>query len=129
MYRFFWFTVSLAQLLNMSTTFHSDSVLFVSINVVYVFFSATMVYLTAYRSVALRLLHAAITLTFFSIVCMRLNLTSEMFPWVAHLVIGILAFYHAIGNLSQAYTGKAFVPLGPSLLYPEEVRGTVPWRN
>lgn len=125
MYGFFWFTVSLAQLVSMSTTFHFDSVLFVPINVVYVFFSAVMVYLTAYRSVALSLLHAVITLTFFSTVCMRLNLISEMFPGVAHLAVGILAFYHAIGSLSQAYTGKAIVPLGPPMLhYHRALRNT-----
>lgn len=51
MYGFFWFTVSLAQLVSMGTTFHFDSALFVPINFVYAFLSAVMVYLTAYRSV------------------------------------------------------------------------------
>ena len=125
MYGFFWFTVSLAQLVSMSTTFHFYGALFVPINLVYVLFSATMVYLTAYRSVALSLLHVVITLTFFSTVCMKLNLTSEMIPGVAHLAVGTLAFYHAIGSLSQAYTGKAIVPLGPPLLQHERVRETV----
>ena len=50
---------------------------------------------------------------------MRLNLTSEMFPELTHLTVGILTFYHAIGSLSQAYTGKAVVPLGPPLLHHE----------
>jgi uncharacterized protein len=117
MYGFFWFTVSTAQLVSASTTFHFDSALFVPINLVYAFFSAVMVYLTAYRSVALSLLHAIITLTFLSTVCMRLNLISETLPGVAHLAVGTLAFYHAIGSLSQAYTGKAIVPLGPPLLH------------
>ncbi len=125
MYGFFWFTVSLAQLVSISTTFHFGSALYVPINLVYVFFSAVMIYLTAYRSVALTLLHAVITMTFFSTVCMRLNLTSEMFPGVAHLAVGILAFYHAIGSLSQAYTGKAIVPLGPPLLRHERAKVTV----
>lgn len=62
MYGFFWFTVSLAQLVSMSTTFQFGSALFVPINSVYVFFSAVMIYLTAYRSVALSLLHVVITL-------------------------------------------------------------------
>ncbi|MCX5721161.1 MAG: acetate uptake transporter [Nitrospirae bacterium] len=122
MYGFFWFTVSLAQLVSMSTTFHFDSALFVPINLVYVFFSAVMVYLTAYRSVALSLLHAIITLTFVSTVCMRLNLISETLPGLAHLAVGILAFYHAIGSLSQAYTGKAIVPLGPPMLHHRTLR-------
>ena len=122
MYGFFWFTVSTAQLVSVSTTFHFDSALFVPINLVYFFFSAVMVYLTAYRSVALSLLHAIITLTFLSTVCMRLNLISETLPGVAHLAVGTLAFYHAIGSLSQAYTGKAIVPLGSPLLHHGKAR-------
>lgn len=125
MYGFFWLTVSTAQLVSMGTSFHFDSVLFIPINVVYMFFSAVMVYLTAYRSVALSLLHVVITLTFLSTVCMRLELISETLPGVAHLVVGSLAFYHAIGSLSQAYTGKAIVPLGPPLLHHKRAREPV----
>jgi len=125
MYGFFWFTVSLSQLVSMSTSFHFDSALFVPINLVYVFFSAVMVYLTAYRSVALCFLHLVITFTFISTVCMRLNLISETIPGLAHLAVGTLAFYHAIGSLSQAYTGKAIVPLGSPLLRHESATGTV----
>lgn len=125
MYGFFWFTVSLSQLVSIGTTFHFDSALFVPINLVYVFFSAIMVYLTAYRSVALSLLHVVITLTFFSTVCMRLNLISEVLPGLAHLAVGTLAFYHAIGSLSEAYTGKTVVPLGPPLLRHQRVRTAV----
>lgn len=125
MYGFFWFTVSLSQLVSMSTSFHFDSALFVPINLVYVFFSAVMVYLTAYRSVALCFLHLVITLTFFSTVCMRLNLISETLPGLAHLAVGTLAFYHAIGSLSQAYTGKAIVPLGAPLLRHQRARSAV----
>lgn len=126
MYGFFWLTVSTAQLVSVSTTFHFDSALFVPINLVYFFFSAVMVYLTAYRSVALSLLHAIITLTFISTVCMRLNLISETLPGLAHLAVGTLAFYHAVGSLSQAYTGKAIVPLGPPLLHHERAGIAVP---
>jgi succinate-acetate transporter protein len=122
MYGFFWLTVSTAQLVSVSTTFHFDGALFIPINLVYFFFSAVMVYLTAYRSVALSLLHIIITVTFLSTVCMRLNLISETLPGLAHLAVGTLAFYHAIGSLSQAYTGKAIVPLGPPLLHREETR-------
>lgn len=125
MYGFFWLTVSTAQLVSVSTTFHFDGALFVPINLVYAFFSAAMVYLTAYRSVALSFLHVVITLTFLSTVCMRLNLISETLPGVAHLTVGTLAFYHAIGSLSQAYTGKAIVPLGPPLLHHKRAKVTV----
>ncbi len=122
MYGFFWLTVSTAQLVSVSTSFHFDGTLFVPINLVYAFFSAVMVYLTAYRSVALSLLHVVITLTFLSTVCMRLDLISETLPGIAHLVVGTLAFYHAIGSLSQAYTGKTIVPLGPPILHHQRAR-------
>ena len=119
MYGFFWFTVYTAQLVSATTTIQFDGTLFIPINVVYVFFSAVMVYLTAYRSVALSLLHIVITISFFSNVCFRLNLISETLPGWAHVAIGTLAFYHAMGTLSQAYTGKSIVPLGPPLLHRE----------
>jgi uncharacterized protein len=54
----YWITVSIAQLISMRTTFHFDSPLFVPIDLVYVCFSAVMVYLTAYRPVVLSFLHA-----------------------------------------------------------------------
>ena len=62
----------------------------------------------------------------FSSVCMRLNLTSEMLPELTHLTVGILALYHAVDSLSQAYTGKGIVPLLPPLLYHEEHEGAGP---
>ncbi|HSB44893.1 MAG TPA: hypothetical protein VLD60_07775 [Nitrospira sp.] len=37
------------------------------------------------------------------------------------MAIGILAFYHAIGSLSFAFTGQAILPLGPSLLFTDTV--------
>jgi hypothetical protein len=62
----------------------------------------------------------------FSGICMRLNLTSEMFRELTHLTVGILAFYHAIGDLLQAYIGKAIVPLVPPLLrHTNGMRGPV----
>ena len=125
MYGFFWLTVSTAKLVSVSTTFHFGDALFVPINIVYLIFSAVMVYLTAYRSVALSLLHTLITISFSATVFMRLNLISETLPGLAHLGVGCLAFYHAIGSLSQAYTGKAIVPLGPPLLHHEVAGVTV----
>lgn len=35
---------------------------------------------------------------------------------LAHLAVGVFAFYHAIVSLSQAYTGKIIVPLGSLVL-------------
>ncbi|MER3422495.1 MAG: hypothetical protein C4293_03955, partial [Nitrospiraceae bacterium] len=112
MYGFFWLTVSTAKLLSESTSFHFDGALYVPIKVVYLVFSAVMIYLTAYRSVMLSLLHVIITLTFLAAVLARLGLISEILPGLGHLCVGVLAFYHAIASLSLAFTGKAILPLG-----------------
>lgn len=117
MYGFFWLTVSTAKLLSESTSFHFDGALYVPIKLVYLVFSAVMIYLTAYRSVMLSLLHVIITVTFLAAVLARLGVISEILPGVGHLCIGVLAFYHAIGSLSLAFTGKAILPLGPPILF------------
>ncbi len=119
MYGFFWVTVCTVKLVSGSTSFHFDSTLFIPIKLIYLVFSAVMIYLTAYRSVALSLLHVIITLTFFAAVLARLNMISETLPGIGHVFIGLLAFYHAIGSLSLAFTGKAIVPLGPPLFSHE----------
>ena len=116
MYGFYWLTVFGSELLSESTAFNFDGLLYVPIKLVYLIFSAVMVYLTAYRSVALSLLHLVITLTFLAAVCVGLGLISKTFPGLGHLAIGVLAFYHAIASLSQAFTGRALVPLGPPIL-------------
>lgn len=122
MYGFYWLTVFGAELLSESTAFNFDGLLYVPIKLVYLFFSAIMVYLTAYRSIALSLLHLVITLTFLAAVCVGLGLISKTLPGLGHLAIGVLAFYHAIASLSQAFTGKALVPLGAPILYRDPPR-------
>lgn len=121
MYGFYWLTVFGSELLSESTAFNFDGLLYVPIKLVYLIFSAVMVYLTAYRSVALSLLHLVITLTFLAAVCVGLGLISKTFPGLGHLAIGVLAFYHAIASLSLAFTGRAIVPLGDPILYPDTV--------
>ncbi|MDE3242498.1 MAG: GPR1/FUN34/YaaH family transporter [Nitrospirota bacterium] len=122
MYGFYWLTVFGAELLSESTAFNFDGLLYVPIKLVYLIFSAVMVYLTAYRSVALSLLHLVITLTFLAAVCVGLGLISKTLPGLGHLAIGVLAFYHAIASLSQAFTGQALVPLGPPVLRRDPLR-------
>jgi succinate-acetate transporter protein len=129
MYGFFWVTVSSAKLLSEGTSFHFGDMLYIPIDLVYLVFSAVMIYLTAYRSFALSLLHAIITLTFLTIVFARLGVISELLPGIGHLFIGILAFYHAIGSLSLAFTGRAVVPLGAPILYTIPSRGSAATRQ
>jgi uncharacterized protein len=117
MYGFFWLTVCTAKLVSASTSFHLDMILYVPINLVYAAFSAVMVYLTAYRNATLCILHIVITLTFSFTVLARLDAISELIPGFLHIVVGLMAFYHAIASLTQAFTGVQLVPLGPAFLH------------
>jgi uncharacterized protein len=121
MYGFFWLTVSSAELLSTGTSFHFDDMLYIPINLVYLVFSAVMIYLTAFRSMTLSFLHVIITATFLATIFARLGWISETLPGVGHLGIGIVAFYHAIASLSFAFTGRALVPIGPPLLFADTV--------
>jgi succinate-acetate transporter protein len=126
MYGFFWMTASAAELLSEGSSFHFDGMLYIPIDLVYLVFSGVMIYLTAFRSVALSFLHVIITATFLAMVFARLGWISETIPGVGHLSIGVLAFYHAIASLSFAFTGRALVPLGPPILSAETVPVTQP---
>jgi len=117
MYGFFWTTVCTAKLVSASTTFHLSMVLYAPINLVYFFFSAIMVYLTAYRNTTLCALHLVITITFFTTFLAHLDLLSEILPGFFHILVGIMAFYHAVASLTFAFTGHALLPLGPALLH------------
>lgn len=116
MYGFFWLTVCTAKLVSESTSFHLDMVLYAPINFVYAAFSLVMVYLTAYRNATLCVLHIVIAITFMSTVFARLDMITETLPGLLHIVVGLMAFYHAVASLTQAFTGHQLVPLGPAFL-------------
>jgi hypothetical protein len=78
-----------------------------------------MVYLTAYRNATLCMLHFVITLTFSSTVLVQVGMITETVPGLFHMVVGFMAFYHAVASLTQAFTGRQLVPLGPPLLQQE----------
>jgi hypothetical protein len=117
MYGFFWTTVCIAKLVSESTSFHLDMVLYVPINFVYAAFSFVMVYLTAYRNTTLCILHVVIAITFSSTVMARLDIIGETLPGLLHIAVGLMAFYHAVASLTQAFTGHQLVPLGPPFLH------------
>lgn len=117
MYGFFWTTVCTAKLVSAGTTFHLSMVLFAPINFVYFIFSAVMVYLTAYRNTALPVLHLVIMATFFTTFLARMGILTETIPGICHILVGFMAFYHAVGSLTFAFTGHELFPLGPPLLH------------
>ncbi|MBA5870824.1 MAG: hypothetical protein GDA68_12630 [Nitrospira sp. CR2.1] len=120
MYGFLWITLCTVKLVSASSTFHFDAVLYLPINLVYAVFSGVMVFLTAYRNLTLSALHVVITLTFLATVFARLDFISELLPGWGHIIVGLMAFYHAVGSLTLAFTGRAVLPLGPPLLFHEQ---------
>ena len=117
MYGFLWLTLCTVKLVSESTTFHFDNLLYAPINLVYAVFSVVMVYLTAFRNITLSALHVVITLTFLATTFAKLDFISELLPGYGHIAVGLIAFYHAVGSLTQAFTGNALLPLGGPLLY------------
>ncbi len=120
MYGFLWITLCTVKLVSASSTFHFDAVLYLPINLVYAVFSGVMVFLTAYRNLTLSALHVVITLTFLATVFARLDFISELLPGWGHIIVGLMAFYHAVGSLTLAFTGRAVLPLGPPLMFHEQ---------
>jgi succinate-acetate transporter protein len=92
-------------------------VLYAPINLVFFLFSSIMVYLTAYRNTTLCALHAVITVTFFTTFLAHLDILSELLPGIFHILVGLMAFYHAVASLTFAFTGHSLLPLGPALLH------------
>ena len=117
MYGFLWITLCTVKLVSASSTFQFDAVLYAPINLVYAVFSGVMIFLTAYRNLTLSALHVVITLTFLATTFAKLDFISELLPGWGHLIIGLMAFYHAVGSLTLAFTGKSILPLGPPLLF------------
>ena len=75
-------------------------------------FSAVMVYLTGHKTFVLCLLHVVITATLSAVVLAKLGLLGETLPGIGHLVIGGLAFVHAMGTLVNEFNTKITIPLG-----------------
>ena len=71
-----------------------------------------MVYLTGHKTLVLCLLHVVITATLSAVVLSKFGLLSETLPGIGHLVIGGLAFVHAMGTLVNEFTTESKIPLG-----------------
>ena len=71
-----------------------------------------MIYLTGHKSKVLMILHVFITAVFTIDVLIKLNFPLEYYAGIDHVVIGLLAFYHAMVTLINKYTGKASYLLG-----------------
>ena len=115
MYGFYWTTVFTVKLLGLVEGFHWDNVLFLPIVAIYAIFSAVMIYLTGHKSLVLMILHIFITAVFTIDILIKLNFPYEYYAGVDHVIIGIVALYHALATLVNKFTQKATFPLGKPL--------------
>ncbi len=112
MYGFYWTSTFIVKILGLVEGFHWDNVLFIPIVAVYATFSAVMIYLTGHKSLALMLLHIFITAVFTIDIFVKLNYPLEYYAGIDHIIIGLIALYHAMVTLINKYTGKAGYLLG-----------------
>jgi uncharacterized protein len=112
MYGFLWVGVSLLGILQ--TMGHKGPHPYVEIPLLAAFacFSAVMVYLTGHKTLVLCLLHVVITVTLFAVVLSKFGVLGETVPGIGHLMIGGLAFVHAMGTLVNEFTTESKIPLG-----------------
>ncbi len=112
MYGFYWTTNFTVKILGLVEGFHWDNILFLPLVLIYAMFSAVMIYLTGHKSFVLMLLHIFITGVFIMDIFIKLNSPLEFYAGVDHVIIGSIAFYHAMVTLVNKYTGKAGRLLG-----------------
>ena len=112
MYGFYWTTMFIVKIMGLVEGLHWDNVLFIPIVAVYAFFSATMIYLTGHKSLVLMILHIFITTVFVIDILIKLNYSFEYYAGIDHVIIGLLALYHAMGTLVNKFTRKVSIPLG-----------------
>lgn len=116
MYGFFWTTLFTIKLLEQTVSFHWDELLFFPLFTVFAVFSAVMIYLTAHRSIVLMVLHIIITITFTTAIFLAFNYNVENTLGILHVLIGTIAFYHALATLVNRFHCGGTLPLGEPLL-------------
>ena len=112
MYGFYWTTVFTVKILGLVEGFHWDNILFLPLVAIYALFSAIMIYLTGHKSLTLMVLHVFITSVFTIDVLIKLNFPFEYYAGVDHVIIGLLALYHAMGTLVNKFKWEVKIPLG-----------------
>jgi uncharacterized protein len=123
MYGFLWVGTSLLGILQ--TVSHKGPHPYVEIPLLAAFacFSAVMVYLTGHKTLVLCLLHVVITATLCAVVLAKFGVLGETLPGIGHLLIGGLAFIHAMGTLVNEFTTQITIPLGRAPLLRHLVNG------
>lgn len=113
MYGFLWVgTSTLGILQTFLSNSHGHPYVEIPLLAAFACFSAVMVYLTGHKTLVLCLLHIVITATLTVVVLSKLGIVGETLPGIGHLVIGALAFVHAMGTLVNEFTTQITIPLG-----------------
>lgn len=125
MYGFLW--VGIALLGIFQTLSHKGPHPYVEIPLLASFacFSGVMVYLTGHKTLVLCLLHVVITATLLTVILARFGVLGDALPGIGHLVIGALAFVHAMGTLINEFTTECKIPLGRAPLTRSHANGKV----
>lgn len=120
MYGFYWTTVFTVKILGLIEGFHWDNILYLPIVIVYALFSSTMIYLTGHKSLTLMILHIFITAVFTIDILIKLNFPFEYYAGIDHIIIGLVALYHALATLVNKYKCEVKLPLGNPLFKLEQ---------
>ena len=115
MYGFYWTSIFIVKTLGLVEGFHWDNILFLPIVAIYAIFSFVMLYLTGHKSFILMVLHIFITIVFTMDILIKLNYPLEYYAGVDHIIIGLIALYHAMVTLVNKYTGRVGYLLGEPL--------------
>ncbi len=117
MYGAFWTTIYTVKIIDMSYGLLFDNKIFLPIVAIYALFSAVMIFNTGHKTAVLMFLHIVITVTFFTDFTSKLGNDLNFQLGIEHMVIAVLAFYHAMGTLVNAYTGRERIPLGAPMFF------------
>jgi len=123
MYGFLWVGVSILGLLQTVSTKGPHPYVEIPLLASFACFSAVMVFLTGHKTFVLCLLHVVITATLSAVVLAKLGILGETLPGIGHLVIGGLAFIHAMGTLVNEFTTELTIPLGRAPLTRSHANG------
>jgi succinate-acetate transporter protein len=123
MYGFLWLGTSILGILQTMSNKGPHPYVEIPLLAVFACFSAVMVYLTGHKTFVLCLLHIVITATLTAVVLAKLGLLGETLPGIGHLLIGGLAFVHAMGTLVNEFTTQTMIPLGRAPLHLKHVNG------
>lgn len=121
MYGFYWTTVFSTKIVGAIQGFHFDDLVYLPLVVIYAIFSGVMIYLTGHKSKTLMLLHMVITTVFIIDIMLKNGHKVVEIAGYLHLVIGLIALYHAVATLTDKFVGRYILPLGTPVFHRKPI--------